>query len=415
MFGQQFGLPGLRLAIHHFGIADPQHPLVTFLDHLRIGRVGGDVDKLLGVRFQVKKLVRIADVQDVLVLAMADHEGAGGRTHAMVFDHDIAIGHGAVRQFQQRSTGKPLAQCVLVIGHGIQREREEVHVADRRLHGLAHGNGIARHDQGHAGGFLEHGRLAPQATCAKVVAVVGGVEHPRVVGKARILERAQDLPDVLVQEGAQPVIAGHSPLHGVLVEVVVIVEAASIVDEVGVRGPFPLVVQLGHRQVLVEIPVVMLGRRGERKVRSDERHEQHPRLVVITNGRLPQPDLRPGRDLSVIEGVLALARPRVMRHLVRTLTHRQLAAYQPHQVALALDDVHRDDFLAEAVVFVGLVEMQFADGDDLVIEVPQPVVPARHPPVVRVGVVPVAYFMDVPAHGKGRASGDAHGAGAVGA
>src|SRR4051794_26300911 len=60
-------------------------------------------------------------------------------------------------------------------------------------------------DERHAGDFLVHGRLAPEASCTEIVSMIRGIEHTRVVPEPQHIERAQHLADVVVDEGAQAV------------------------------------------------------------------------------------------------------------------------------------------------------------------------------------------------------------------
>ena len=53
---------------------------------------------------------------------------------------------------------------------------------------------------------------------AKLLAVVGGVDDPRVLGLAGRFECPQDLADVVVQKGHHPVVGGDGLPHGRLVD-----------------------------------------------------------------------------------------------------------------------------------------------------------------------------------------------------
>jgi hypothetical protein len=151
----------------------------------------------------------------------------------------------------------------------------------------------------------------------------------------------------------------------------------------------------------------MLGRRGERVVRGDERDEQHPRLVAVLRRLLAQPDLRARGDVPVVLRVRRLSRSRHARHLVGGAAHRQVVADQAHQVAFALDHVHRHDGLGESAVVVVGAEMELADRHRLVAGLAQAVVPARDRAVIWIGVVPEADLVDVFAGRERRARRDA--------
>ena len=162
-------------------------------------------------------------------------------------------------------------------------------------------------------------------------------------------------------------------------------------------------VLLGHRQVLLPIAVEPLRRRGERKMRAHERHEQHPRAVTPLRRLLVQPDLRARRDVAVVHGVGRLAGAGAPGHLVAALALRDVLADQALDVADAVDDVHRHDLFGEAVVVARTAaEMQLADRDDAMPGVAQRVVPARDRAFVAVGVVPVADVVHVAADGERR-------------
>src|SRR3546814_3723891 len=99
-------------------------------------------------------------------------------------------------------------------------------------------------------------------------------------------------------------------------------------------------------------------------MRTDEGDEQRPRPIAMLGRLLAQPDLRTRRDLPIVEGVGRLSRPRHLGDLPRSAAHRQVLAHQAHQVALAVDDVHRDLRLGEADIVLRIAEVQLADGID---------------------------------------------------
>src|SRR5690606_38461977 len=75
--------------------------------------------------------------------------------------------------------------------------------------------------------------------------------------------------------------------------------------------------------------------------------------------------------------------------------NRELAAHQAHQITFAFDDMHGNNFFRKTVVFVPITEMQFANGNHIVAAFAQPMMPAGHPAVISIGVVPIADLMNV--------------------
>ena len=129
----------------------------------------------------------------------------------------------------------------------------------------------------------------------------------------------------------------------------------------------PLVrrVELGQRQVLLPVAIEPVRRRGQRKVRQHERHEQHPRPVAPLRRFLVQPDLRARRDVAIVDGVRRFAGPRALRHLVAALARGDVLADEALDVADAVDDVHRHDLLGEAVIVARqAAKMELADRHD---------------------------------------------------
>ncbi len=151
----------------------------------------------------------------------------------------------------------------------------------------------------------------------------------------------------------------------------------------------------------------MLRRRRQRVVRRHERDKQYPRLGPIFWRLLMQPDLRARRDLAVILGVGRFAGPGHARHLVGRAAHRQVVADKAHQIALAADDLHRNDRFRKSAVILIRAKVKLADRHDLVARIAQAVMPARYRAVIRIGVVPISDLMNVLAGGKGSPRGDA--------
>ena len=156
-------------------------------------------------------------------------------------------------------------------------------------------------------------------------------------------------------------------------------------------------VQLGHRQVLLPVAVEPLRRRGERKVRAHERHEQHPRAVAPLRRLLVQPDLRARRDVAVVDACTATRRgrrawPSCRRPCACGMSSRTSPLTSPMPSTMCIGTISS----REAVVVARpAAEVQLADRDDAMPGVAQRVVPARDRAVVGVGVVPVADVVHV--------------------
>ena len=256
--------------------------------------------------------------------------------------------------------------------------------------------------------------------------MIAGVEHARVLRQAGIGERIEHQADVVVEERAEAVIAGERLFQFHLVEVIVVVETVRVVTQVGMGRALAARIQLRQRQVAVVVAVEILRRRGQREVRADQRDEQYPRLawlccllarellLQLRDRLFAQPDLGARGDFTIVESVLALTGAGQSRHLIGAAAHRQIAAHQAHQVALAFEDVHRNDFFRKTVVFAVETEVQFAHRHHRMPALAQLVVPTRHCAVIGVGIVPVAHLVDVLADRERRACRNADRAGAIG-
>ncbi len=132
-------------------------------------------------------------------------------------------------------------------------------------------------------------------------------------------------------------------------------------------------------------------RHGERRMRAHVRDEERPRPVALRRAALQPVDREP-RDLAVVLLVVALARVRLLE--VETPlagVHRLLVrpAEQHAHAALAVQDVHRRELFAEAVVVVARAEVELADRHHVGARVAEPMHPAPAPAVVHDRVVPV--------------------------
>ena len=126
---------------------------------------------------------------------------------------------------------------------------------------------------------------------------------------------------------------------------------------------FGLRILFGHWQLHVGVAVVVLRRRGERKMRRHHRDEQHPGFVLILGRFVAQPDLRLRGNVAVVARVVRFTRARSADHFLGAGTHRRIGpAPQRNQITQPIDDVHRDDLFRETVV-VALVaaKVQLAD------------------------------------------------------
>ena len=235
--------------------------------------------------------------------------------------------------------------------------------------------------------------------------MIAGVEHPGTLGQPRGFEGRQHLADLLVQERGKPPVARQAPAHLVFaVEVIVVVVGAGVIEEERVTGSFVLRILLRPGQVVaLVVPIEVLGRRGQRKVRGHERHEEHPGPLAMFRRLLVQPDLGFGRDVPIVARVDGLARPGHTRHLPGSLANGKVVADQTHEVALALDDVHRDPLHVEAVVVSGGTEVKLADGFHPMSALAEVVVPGGRRALVGIGVVPVTDLVRVLAGCEGGA------------
>ena len=228
---------------------------------------------------------------------------------------------------------------------------------------------------------------------------------------------AQRLADVLVEEAAQAEISGLRPFHHVrCFEEFIISKGFAVVLEIGMQRFVPALVELGQWQFLVIVAIEMLRRGGQRKMRAHEGQKHDPRSVRVLARFLAQPDLSARGDLAVVGRVHALAGACHPRHLVRaaSLWH-VLVTHEAQQISFAVDDVHSDLLVGEAVVVVLAAEVELADRNHMVTAIAQQVMPARHAAVVGHGVVPGADLVHVLAGGERRPRGNAHWAGRVGA
>ena len=134
---------------------------------------------------------------------------------------------GCARSRTASGRGEATAGGVLGLAQRLEEGGVEVDQRDRGLDLLAGGDAVARHDQRDRGRLVVHHGLAPEAAVAEVVAVVGGVDHPRGRGEAGLLQRAEQLADVVVEERDHAVVGGERHAGLLVVEEVGVVHAGA--------------------------------------------------------------------------------------------------------------------------------------------------------------------------------------------
>ena len=155
-----------------------------------------------------------------------------------------------------------------------------------------------------------------------------------------------------------------------------------------------------QRDVLVAIQVVGRRRRKEGRMWRYERQEQRPRPLVIGVRAQPADGV-----LAIADVVLLIGRVSRSGFFDRAapIAAQRAIADAAGRVADAVHDMQRLDFAPEAVVVFAAAEVQLADGVDHETGLVQPMAPARHAPMIRKAVVPVAEFVHVAAGRQGGA------------
>ena len=76
---------------------------------------------------------------------------------------------------------------------------------------VAHARSDARtrHDQGHRNAFLIQVRFPPKSARADIVAVIGRIDYRGVLKETGLFQPRHDLPDVVIQPCAKPIVGGH--------------------------------------------------------------------------------------------------------------------------------------------------------------------------------------------------------------
>ncbi|MCY1356057.1 hypothetical protein D9M69_424960 [compost metagenome] len=105
--------------------------------------------------------------------------------------------------------------------------------------------------------------------------MIAGIDDPRIVAQTAVVEGGDDLADVFVEEADQTVVAGQGATHLVFaVEEIIVGEARRVIPDIRMIRAFRLVVELGPRQIVVQVVLVeMLRGRGQREMRCNERDE----------------------------------------------------------------------------------------------------------------------------------------------
>jgi hypothetical protein len=161
-----------------------------------------------------------------------------------------------------------------------------------------------------------------------------------------------------------------------------------------------------QRHAVFGIEIVQALRDRERRVWTDVRDVEHPRLVTLTCIR-PQPLDRALRDAPVVLLIVRGAGTRALHVEVpeaavvlgRLFT---VAAQQVLDRALAFVQVHGLDLFAEAVVIFVASVVQLAHCDYGVAGIAQAVHPARHATVVDDRVVPITRLVRIATGGDAR-------------
>ena len=226
--------------------------------------------------------------------------------------------------------------------------------------------------------------------------MIAGIDHPRGVAEAVRLQRLQDLADIVVEERDHAVIGGDGDAAMIVVaeEVVVILDAAKRLQHGVLRPRLCLALDRpGHGVRRVHVEEFLW--RAQREVRTDERYEQHPRLVGVLRGLLLHPAAGFGRNRPIVFGVRRLAAARLFRQQPRVRAGWWRPPHQADGVTDAIEHVHGQQFFIETVWVVAIPIVQLADRRHPVPVRHQAMAPARHPAVVGMTIVPVAALMHV--------------------
>ena len=156
-----------------------------------------------------------------------------------------------------------------------------------------------------------------------------------------------------------------------------------------------VVVELRQRGFILGIEVVPFGTRDQREMRTDERDEQHPRLLVMPCGLVAQPIGRRSGDRVVVALIIGISAAGVACELQGRLAHRQRPPDHARRIPDSVDHVQRHDLLGEAVVVRGRTEMELADRRHAMPGRGEPVPPGRHAAVIGHGVVPESGLMGI--------------------
>ena len=237
--------------------------------------------------------------------------------------------------------------------------------------------------------------------------MVRGVDDRGGVTEPGLVEGRQNAPDIVVEEGAEPVIGRDrgQTLVGVLEGGFGVGDGILLLDP-GVAGMAIRGVLFDRWQAIGGVEVEELVRHDQREMRGDEADEQAPGGVVAR--AVGHPRFGSGDHRLVIFGVLALARADI---------GPQHAAGHDHPLVLAPDRApdhpdalvhHHGDVLGVEpcrVLFGAVVQLADAlDGDPGPL---QGVAPALRASAVGHGVIPEACLVDVEARRETGAGGDA--------
>ena len=277
-----------------------------------------------------------------------------------------------------------------------QDSGKNVYQGSRRRNRLPFGHTRSREDQGNARRLVVQGHFRPQAAVSVVVAVVAGIDHQRIVRLSALLQCRQHLPDLVVQETAEPVVGCPGHLPGLIGEPSVVVEIARERPGHGMPASFMLSGKAGMIHPFQGVEAVEGFRTAQGIVRPQPGNEQGPRPVRAGCGRVAEPlACRPG-DPGVVVGITARPWPDVAG-VAGAVQHCLVIPEQALDPAHAVTNVEREDLAIESVVRIRPPVVQLADGFHPEAMVLQHMPPSPGFAVVGLGVVPAAGCVHIPA------------------
>ena len=374
-----------RAAVDLVRVADLAHRRHEARDRPRLA--GGQVPALLRVGLQVEQLRLETGIADELPPALPQHEAPGGGPCRMIFAE-----HGALRLLAERPERAAGQRGVGVEARAFEDRRVAVQQRGRRAADPPRRHARPGGDQRHADRLLIHVGLAPEPARAEVLAMVAGVDDARRAGEPGRLQRGQHATDIVVEEGAEPVVGGDGHPARLVVEEAVIGLGLGIGLDPGMARAQAVVLRQRHLRRVVE-GEEGLGR-DQREMRADEGDEQHPR-AVRSPGVPGQPAHRLVRDRPVVAGVAALAGAELARELRPAEADGHGVLDRAVHVAPAVHDMHRANLGVEAGRVRLVAVVQLADGEHRAARRLQRMAPAGRAAVIGVAVVPGADLVDM--------------------